>query len=417
MKVLIVNKFHYLKGGSEKYYFDLAKLLMDKGHEVAFFSMQNEKNIKTKCKEYFVKESDMNSKNIFKAFDVIYSKANKKEMEKALDDFRPDIVHLNNFQRQLSASIIKPIKKRKIPIVFTAHDLQAICPAIVMLNGKKNICEKCLNGKYINCIKGNCIKNSKLKSILGALESKYYRDKRIYAKQIDKIITPTKFYKEKLVADGIEENRIIAMHNFINLEEYDVKTEDESYALYYGRIIKEKGILNLLKAFKELNNNISNKNMVNNNDNFKLYIAGDGPDLNKVKEYIQKNNLTEKIKLLGFLNKEQIIEYVRKARFIVVPSVWYENCPYSILETMAIGKPIIGSNLGGIPELIDNEKTGYIYNNIEELRKYMEKLIKDKELSKKLGENAKIKAIKSFSKENYYDNIMKVYKGVIENGK
>ena len=410
MRILLVNKFHYLKGGSEKYYFDLAKLLMDKGNEVAFFSMQNEKNIKTKCKEYFVKESDMNSKNIFKALDVIYSEANKKEMEKALDDFKPDIVHLNNFQRQLSASIIKPIKKRKIPIVFTAHDLQAICPAIVMLNGKKNICDKCLNGKYINCIK-----NSKLKSILGALESKYYRDKRIYAKQIDSIITPTKFYKTKLEDDGIEANKIIAMHNFINLEEYDVKTEDESYALYYGRIIKEKGILNLLKAFKELNNNISNKNMVNNNDNFKLYIAGDGPDLNKVKEYIQKNNLTEKIKLLGFLNKEQIIEYVRKARFIVVPSVWYENCPYSILETMAIGKPIIGSNLGGIPELIDNEKTGYIYNNIEELRKYMEKLIKDKELSKKLGENAKIKAIKSFSKEKYYDNIIKVYKGVIKN--
>ena len=113
MRILLVNKFHYLKGGSEKYYFDLAKLLMDKGNEVAFFSMQNEKNIKTKCKEYFVKESDMNSKNIFKALDVIYSEANKKEMEKALDDFKPDIVHLNNFQRQLSASIIKPIKKRK----------------------------------------------------------------------------------------------------------------------------------------------------------------------------------------------------------------------------------------------------------------------------------------------------------------
>ena len=160
MKILLVNKFHYLKGGSEKYYFDLAKLLQEHGNEVAFFSMQDEKNIKTGCKEYFVENSDMNSKNIFKALDVIYSRKNKKAMEKALDDFKPDIVHLNNFQRQLSASIIKPIKKRNIPIVFTAHDLQAICPAIVMLDSQRQICEKCLNGKYVNCAKNKCTKTN-----------------------------------------------------------------------------------------------------------------------------------------------------------------------------------------------------------------------------------------------------------------
>ena len=150
MKILLVNKFHYLKGGSEKYYFDLAKLLKEHGHDVALFSMDGENNIKTDCKEYFVENSDMNSKNVFKALDVIYSKKNEKAMEKALDDFKPDIVHLNNFQRQLSASIIQPMKKRNISIVFTAHDLQAICPAIVMLDKDKNICEKCLKGKYMN---------------------------------------------------------------------------------------------------------------------------------------------------------------------------------------------------------------------------------------------------------------------------
>ena len=116
MKILLVNKFHYLKGGSEKYYFELAELLKKNGHEVAFFSMEDEKNIKTDCKEYFVKPIDLNSSNKLKALDVIYSKENKRKMEEALDDFKPDIVHLNNFQRQLSASIIEPIKKRKIPL-------------------------------------------------------------------------------------------------------------------------------------------------------------------------------------------------------------------------------------------------------------------------------------------------------------
>lgn len=404
MRILLVNKFHYLKGGSEKYYFDLAKLLKEHGHEVAFFSMQDDKNIETDCKEYFVENSDMNSKNVFKALDVIYSKKNKKAMEEALDDFKPDIVHLNNFQRQLSASIIGPIKKKKIPIVFTAHDLQAICPAIVMLDNEKNICEQCLNGKYINCIKKKCVKNSGLKSLLGAVEGKYYRNKKIYSKQIDKIITPSEFYKKKLEEDGISPDRIETLHNFIDIDDYNVKIEDEGYALYYGRIIKEKGVMNLLEAFKDIKN-------------YKLYIAGTGPDEENVEQYIKNNNMTEEVQLLGFLNSNDIKEYVRKARFIIVPSVWYENCPYSILETLAMGKPIIGSNLGGIPELVKNNETGmiYEYNNIEELKNKMQELFNNKDEASKFSKKAKEIAQKDFSKENYYNKIIGIYEELIKN--
>lgn len=406
MKILLVNKFHYLKGGSEKYYFDLAKLLQEHGHEVAFFSMQDEKNIKTECKEYFVENSDMNSKNIFKALDVIYSRKNKKAMEKALDDFKPDIVHLNNFQRQLSASIIKPIKKRNIPIVFTAHDLQAICPAIVMLDSQRQICEKCLNGKYINCVKNKCIKNSGLKSILGAVEAKYYRYKKIYINKIYKIITPSEFYKLKLIQDGIPENNIEAIHNFIDMEKYNVEVEDDGYAFYFGRLIKEKGIFTLLEAFKGLKDK-------------KLLIAGDGPDLEKIKEYLNKNNMQENVKLLGYIDSDKVKEYVRKSRFIVVPSIWYENCPYSVLETLAIGKPIIGSNLGGIPELVKNNESGliYTYNKPKELQEKMRVLFENKELADELGKNAKQIAKKEYSKESYYNKIINIYEGAVKNGK
>lgn len=406
MKILLVNKFHYLKGGSEKYYFDLAKLLQEHGHEVAFFSMQDEKNIKTGCKEYFVENSDMNSKNIFKALDVIYSRKNKKAMEKALDDFKPDIVHLNNFQRQLSASIIKPIKKRNIPIVFTAHDLQAICPAIVMLDSQRQICEKCLNGKYVNCAKNKCIKNSGLKSILGTVESKYYRYKKIYINKIDKIITPSEFYKLKLIQDGIPENNIEAIHNFIDMDNYNVEVVDDGYAFYFGRLIKEKGMFTLLEAFKGLKDK-------------KLLIAGDGPDLEKIKEYLNKNNMQENVKLLGYIDSDKVKEYVRKSRFIIVPSIWYENCPYSVLETLAIGKPIIGSNLGGIPELVKNNESGliYTYNKPKELQEKMRALFENKELADELGKNAKQIAKKEYSKESYYNKIINIYEGAIKNGK
>ena len=236
MKVLLVNKFHWLKGGSEKYYFELAELLKEHGHEVAFFSMKDEKNITTGDKEYFVDKIDLNTGSKLKALDVIYSRNNYKRMKEALEDFKPDIVHIHNFQRQLSASIIKAIKKKNIPIVFTAHDVQAVCPAITMMDNDKCICEKCKCGKYLNCIKKKCNKGSTLKSIIGAIEGYYYRTKKIYTKKINYIITPSNFYKTKFVEDGIPDYKIKALHNFVDLKQYDLETTDEGYALYFGRL-------------------------------------------------------------------------------------------------------------------------------------------------------------------------------------
>lgn len=402
MKILMVNKFHYLKGGSEKYYFDLAKLLEENGHEVAFFSMKNDKNIKTNNKEYFVEEIDLNSNNKLKALEVIYSNKNKKKMEEALDDFKPDIVHLNNFQRQLSASIIKPIKKRKIPIVFTAHDIEAVCPNKTMLDSNNKICEKCLGGNYYHCIKKKCIKESKLKSILGAIETWYYRLAGIYTRKIDCIITPSEFYKNKLVQDGIKEDKIQAIHNFIDTKEYDLDLQDEGYGFYFGRISEEKGIFNLLKALKEIKDP-------------KFYIAGDGPQREEIEKIIKKEKMEDRIKLLGFLSPDKVKENISKCRFVVLPSIWRDNCPYSIMETMAIGKPVIGSRIGGIPELVKNDETGFLfdYENIDELKEKMKKLYNDKELALNMGNNAKSIANQIYTKEYYYNKIIEIYERLV----
>lgn len=403
MKVLMVNKFHYLKGGSEKYYFELAELLKENGHEVAFFSMKDEKNIKTDCKEYFVEPIDLNTGSKLKALDVIYSKENKKKMEEALEEFKPDIVHLNNFQRQLSASIIDPIKRRNIPIVFTAHDVQAICPAIIMMDNDKNICEKCMKGKYLNCIKKKCNKGSTLKSIVGALEGYYYRTKNIYTKKIDFIITPSEFYREKMIEDGIPENKIKALHNFVELKDYDLEVSDEEYALYFGRLSKEKGILNLINAFTKLKEG-------------KLYIAGEGPEKETIENIIKENKLEDRVKLLGFLNSDQMKETIRKCKFVVVPSIWYENCPYSVMETLAIGKPVIGADIGGIPELVINDRSGltYKYDDIEDLSNKMKELFKNEELVKEFGTNAKKQANELYGKDVYYKNIMSIYEKLVK---
>lgn len=403
MRILLVNKFHYLKGGSEKYYFELANLLREKGHQIAFFSMQNEKNVETGEKEYFVNEIDLNTGSKLKALDVIYSKENKKKMLEALEDFRPDIVHVNNFQRQLSESIIQAANERKIPVIYTAHDVQAICPAITMLDSNKEICELCKNGKYLNCIKKKCIKDSTLKSILGAIEGKYYRIKKVYNKKIAYIITPSEFYKQKLIEDGIDANKIETIHNFINVNQYNLQIEDQGYALYIGRLSKEKGILNLIEAFSNIQNE-------------KLYIAGDGPEKEKIEKIIKDRHLEENIILLGYLNQDQVKEYLRKARFVVVPSIWYENCPYSILETQAIGKPVIGANIAGIPELVHDKVNGstYQYDDIRELEEKMKLLFENKLLAEEYGKKAKEIAIKEYSTDAYYNQIIKIYEKALK---
>lgn len=403
MRILLVNKFHWMKGGSETYYFGLGKMLKEHGHEVAYFSMEDEKNIKTGDKEYFVEASDMNSKNITKALSVIYNKKNKKKMEEALDDFKPDIVHLNNFQRQLSASIIEPCVKRNIPIVFTAHDVQAICPAILMMDSNKNICEECMHHKYMNCIKKNCIKNSRLKSILGAYENRYYYKHKIYSDKINYIITPSNFYKGKFLEDGISKNKIDYIHNFIDINQYDVDTEDDGYALYFGRLSREKGIINLLNAFAKTKKG-------------QLYIAGTGPELDEITTIIKDNKLEDRVRLLGFLNKDDMREVTRKARFIVIPSIWYENCPYSAIETQALGKPIIGANIGGIPELVLNNENGliYQYDNVSELTEKLDLLFEDDSLINKFSKNAKDYARKEYSIESYYEKLIKIYNKVKE---
>lgn len=403
MRILLVNKFHYLRGGSEKYYFELAKLLKDHGHTVAFFSMKNENNIKTGDREYFVDEIDMNTGSKFEALNVIYSKKNKALMEKALEEFKPDIVHINNFQRQLSASIIDAVKEKNIPLIMTAHDLNPICPASIMLyNGE--VCEDCITKGYTSCIKKKCIKNSMLKSVLGYIEKKYYDLHKIFCK-VDCIISPSEFNKNQLLKGKLKCNDITVIHNFVN------ETEKTDYTLgdcafYFGRLSKEKGILNLIEA-------------INNIPGARLIIAGDGPERENIQAYIKEHKLENRITLLGYLNQNDIRENIRKCRFVTVPSIWYENCPYSILETMEIGKPIIGSKIGGIPELIQDGINGFTYehNDVTKLTNILMKLFGNDETVKQFSKNSKQIFIQNYSAEAYYNKLMTVYNKYINTDK
>lgn len=400
MRILLVNKFHWPKGGSETYYFELGKMLKEHGHEVAYFSMQNKNNITTGDKEYFVKEFDGNGKNIFKFFDAIYSRENKKKMEQALDDFKPDIVHINLFQRHLTFSIINPIKKRNIPIVYTAHDLQSVCPASAMLSNGK-VCNKCLNSNKFHCLTKKCVKNSTLKSLLCSIEATIYKRKHIYDK-FNLIISPSSFVGNIIKKDGIKSN-IKVLHNYVDVDNKSDEYNDENYAFYFGRLSIDKGIMNLLEAFSKQAEG-------------KLLIAGDGPEKEKILKYIKTNNLNDRVKLVGFVKHKQILEYIKNSSFVIVPSICYDNCPFSVLESLSVGKCVIGAEIGGIPELIENGKNGYLYqhDNITQLSEIISKMFKNKNLRKKMSLYSLKYDRPKYSKENYYAELEKIYNSLVD---
>lgn len=399
MRILLVNKFHYLRGGSEKYYFELAQLLKSKGHTVGFFSMKHEENITTGDAEYFVEEIDLNTGSKLKALDVIYSQENKRLMAKALEEFKPDIVHINNFQRQLSASIIDAIKEKNIPIVMTAHDLNPICPASIMLyNGE--VCDDCITKGYAQCIKKKCVKGSTLKSTLGVMEKKYYDIHKVFRK-IDCIISPSEFNKNQLVNGKLKYNEIVTLHNFVNESERNEYVLGD-YAFYLGRLSKEKGILNLIEAIGYI-------------PDAKLLIAGDGPERERIEAYISEHKLDGRITLLGYQNQDSIHKYITNSRFVVIPSICNENCPYSVLEAMEIGKPIVASRIGGIPELIADGENGYLYkaDDINELKEKLTLLLDEDEKVNRFAQKSRELYESYYSPDSYYNELIKIYNKVM----
>lgn len=399
MKILLVNKFHHMKGGSERYYFTLADAFKRNGDEVIFFAMNDKKNIPCKQEKYFVSNSSINGgiKNkINMIFHMVYSKEAYKKMTQLLKDENPDLVILNLVHKQITCSIIDAIKdyNPKIKIFWTMHDLITVCPSYTMLDGNGNICEKCLHGDFNNCKKNKCIHGSTLMSLLSTYEAKQIKKHKWYNK-VDLFICPSNFYKEKLEQGKFTTSPIIYLKNPLPYDtKYEINNHDDKYILYFGRLSKEKGVKTLIDAIKNID--------------YKLVILGTGPLEMELKEYVDANKINN-VEFKGFKQGEELKNYIRNSRCVVLPSEWYENGPYSAMEAMALGKPLIVSSLGGLPELVDNDKNGYIFKNKEELKEYIKLIINlDEEKYTSLCNDSCKKAKEWFNSDEYVDKIKNI---------
>lgn len=398
MKILMVNKFLYRNGGSETYIFKLGECLTKKGHQVEYFGMDDENRCVSNSANAYTSSMDFHNgsklKKITYPIKTIYSTEARKKIRLVLDKFCPDAVHLNNFTYQLTPSIILEINKwkketnRDCKIIYTAHDYNLICPNHMLNNPNTHEnCELCVGGKFINCTKNKCIHSSLAKSLVGTAEATFWKMQGTY-KYIDKIICCSEFMKKKLDTNPLFRNKTIAMHNFV--EQKQCRTvEKKDYVLYFGRYSEEKGINTLLKVCKQL-------------PDINFVFAGSGP--------LEKDvNSVQNVKNVGFKTGDELEKLVREAKFTICPSEVYENCPFSVMESQMYGTPVIGANIGGIPEIIENGKTGELFEsgNGEDLKKKVEKLWGDKKLCAKYSANCKDISFDTI--DEYYEKIMKVY--------
>ncbi|WP_321517235.1 glycosyltransferase [uncultured Bacteroides sp.] len=394
-KILIVNKFFYKRGGDCTYTMNLARLLEQQNHEIAIFAMQYHENINSGWDTYYPSEvvfSGGSLKSKILATSRLMGFAGvKSSFLKILDDFKPDIVHLNNIHSYLSPIIAKLAHNRGIKVVWTLHDYKLICPAYSCLRDGK-VCELCFL-EPLSVLMKKCMKRSWTASIMAYIEAKRWNRNQIEP-YVDSFICPSSFMANKMKQAGYNEKKLNVLCNFIEFDKsrnacnQKADIREQAYC-YIGRLSKEKGLKQLLEVATSLQ--------------YKLYIAGEGP----LKDILEKKYACEKIIFLGKLDNDEVSRLLRHVQFSVLPSIWYENSPLSIIESLCMGTPVLAANIGGIPELI-NDENGLLFkpNNLNDLGDKIIYLLKKRSFNNEMIQTS---SADRFSSKNYYNRLIEIY--------
>lgn len=394
MRIILVNKFWYLKGGAERVVFVTKKLLEDAGHTVEIFGLKDKRNIFEN--KYFANSVDYHQTEKGSAWqlaqDFIYNRAAKEKFTQLIKDFSPDIIHFHNIYHQLSFSLVDAAVEAKVPMVMTLHDYKMISPNYNLFHHGKNQ-EECLGGKYYRCILNNCLEKPSW-SLLATIEA-YWREYKKYSNKISYFISPSEFVKNKFIQSNFK-GQIEVLPNLIepSSQKFSVNYIGDG-VLFFGRLSAEKGVNILLKAAKLL-------------PDIKFRIAGAGPQEHKLKIWACKNNL-KNVEFLGFLGKEKLQAVIANSRLVVAPSLWPEVFGLNIYEAIAAGKVVLGANIGAIPEALPPDLL-FIPGNNEDLAKTL-KIWYNKpfrELAEKAAELNNNLA-KTSDKEHYLQQLISIY--------
>lgn len=396
MKILLVNKYLYPKGGAENYVLALGSLLEEKGHEVQYFGMADPKNRVGNRLGLEVSPLDFSKgvmRNLHAPFRMISSPEAAGKIRRVLEDFRPDVVHLNNIHYHLTPSVILAADRyrrrtgRAVKILYTAHDYQLVCPGHGLFDGNFTLCQDCLGGSFRSCIRRKCVKNSRAKSALAALDAALWRGSRAYA-SIDTILCCSAYMKEKLDTDPLLRQKTAVLHNFAPAVSAK-PTEKGNYVLQFGHLSRQKGTYTLLETAKRM-------------PDVTFLFAGNG-------EAVEEIRKLPNCRWVGFLTGDALQDLVARALVTVYPSQWPENCPLSVIESISLGTPVAASNIGGIPELIRPGETGALFTpgDAEALENTLRALLEDP------GRYARNCSSTGFeTRDTYYGKLMNHYEGL-----
>lgn len=380
---------------------DERHFLQSIGVEVIDFAMQDARNLPSAYAEDFVASQSYEDalgtrKKLTAALKLVHSQEAVRKLGRLIDRTQPDIVHCHNVYHQLTPSIIGAAKDRGIPVVLTLHDYKPVCPVYTRLQGG-NICSACVEGSAWNVVKNRCADGSLGKSALLLAEAWTQRLLGSYEK-LDKLIAPSVFMRDSVTKRRFSKARVEVIYNGVDCDAIAQSQQDDGYALYLGRLSSEKGVKTLLAAHEAISGSVE------------LRIAGTGPLEQALKSTYPK------ARYLGHLAGEALKDSIRRAAVIVAPSEWLENCPMSILEAMAFGKPVIASNIGGIPELVADGETGLLFpaENEAALRDCLLRLMRDPDLRKRFGAAARRRAEARFSLSQHNQALLGLYREVLE---
>lgn len=399
-RLLNVNSYHYRRGGSDVVYFEHAAMMQSLGFECGYFSMQHPRNEPSPWARHFVDELEFGhayglAQKIVMAGKVVYSLEARRKLRTLLDGFAADVAHLHCIYHHLSPAILPVLTERGVPVVLTAHDLKIACPAYKMLNSG-GLCERCNRGSLLNVVRHRCVQGSLAASAVVAVESGLHRSLQTWQRHLSAVVCPSRFFVRKFIEWGWDPARFEYIPNYVDATQFVPRFAPGDYALYVGRLVPEKGLVTLLRAAAQAG--------------VPLKLAGTGPFEPALRELAAA--LQAPVELLGYRAGPALHELVRGARCVVLPSEIYENAPMSVLEAMALGKPVIGARIGGIPELIEPDRTGWLFDSgsVDQLAERLAQVWSCSAARlAAMGAAARERVEAEFSRERYLQSMLALY--------
>ena len=401
-KILLVHKFHRLTGGADVFYFEVGRVLKEHGHEVAYFSTEHDEN-SSEGRLFTVENPDYSVGSVIaklSAFSkVVYSKKNKELMLRAIEEFEPDVIHAFAVHVHLTPSVLEAAKIKCVPVVMSCNDYKHICPNYKLYDGNE-ICESCKGGKFYNAILKSCCHSSLSYSLASSIEAYTHERKKIYSKYINKYLFASEFMLNKTKDFWGGDFEAGILKNPFDATKYHPKYGGE-YGLYFGRIIGEKGVKELVLAASTIE--------------VPIKIVGDGPDLEAARR-LAADIGADNVEFTGALWGEELDMILMRAAFVIVPSLWHENFPYVIFQAFAFGKPVLGSNRGGIPELVGNNSRGLIFdpNDQSEFSKKLVEMFSQVPRVIEMGKSARDYVVREFADEVFYSTLIEHYRSVLD---